>query len=77
MEPQLRHLPAEVDLRQRPEDKKEHPVRVAASDARSVTLQVDGLAKRRVYRIAIPKCDSPDGSPLQNNLAFYTVNTVP
>jgi hypothetical protein len=60
-----------------PEDTKEHRVRVAASDARSITLAVDGLAARRVFRIAFPKCDSLDGSPLQNNLAFYTVNTLP
>ena len=60
-----------------PEDKKEHKASIAASDAKSVTLKFDGLAKHRVYRIAIPKRDSPDGSPLQNNLAFYTVNAVP
>lgn len=59
------------------EDKKEHKVKVAASDAKSVTLKVDGLAERRVFRITFPKCDSTDGSPLQNNLAFYTVNKVP
>jgi hypothetical protein len=60
-----------------PEDKKEHQASIAASDAKSVTLKFDGLAKHRVYRIAIPKHDSLDGSPLQNNLAFYTVNAVP
>jgi hypothetical protein len=60
-----------------PEDKQEHQASIAASDARSVTLKFDGLAKRRVYRIAFPKLESPDGSPLQNNLAFYTVNSIP
>ena len=49
----------------------------AASDAKSVTLKFDGLARHRVYRISFPKCDSTDGSPLQNKLAYYTVNAVP
>ena len=60
-----------------PEDQREHAIEIVASDAKSVTLKVDGIATRRVFRIAFPKCDSTDGSPLQNNLAFYTVNALP
>ncbi|TAE73408.1 MAG: hypothetical protein EAZ65_07285 [Verrucomicrobia bacterium] len=60
-----------------PENHREHAVRIASSDEKSLTLKVDGLASGRVFRIHFPKCDSPDGSPLQNNLAFYTVNRIP
>ncbi|WP_193211903.1 hypothetical protein [Luteolibacter marinus] len=60
-----------------PEDKKDHAVTVAAAGDKSVTLQVEGLAAGRVYRIETRKCDSTGGSPLQNNIAFYTANALP
>ena len=43
----------------------------------AVTIRTDGLAPRRVFRFELPTCTAPDGSPLQNRLAFYTVNAVP
>lgn len=60
-----------------PEDKKDHQLSIAASDEKSVTLKVDGLAAGRVYRIQTQKCDSTGGSPLQNDLVFYTANVLP
>jgi hypothetical protein len=52
-------------------------VKIATSDAKSLTLKVDGLGEHRVFKISFPKCESTDGSPLQNNLAYYTVNALP
>jgi hypothetical protein len=58
-------------------DKKDHSPAIAASDATSITLRLGSLEPHRVYRLQIPPCNAPDGSPLQNTLAFYTVNAVP
>jgi len=60
-----------------PEDEKQHPARVRRIDARTLALDLDGLAPGRVFRIECPKHDSADGSPLQNHRAYYTVNAVP
>jgi hypothetical protein len=60
-----------------PEDPMNHPASLTESGESSLTLKVDGLATGRVFRIHFPKENSPDGSPLQNNLAYYTVNAIP
>lgn len=59
------------------EDKKKHKIRVTADGTNAVRIQVDGLAAGRVYSLQLPACSAPDGSPLQNTLAFYTANKLP
>jgi hypothetical protein len=60
-----------------PEKTKTHTPVITASDASSITFRTDGLAPRRVFRFELPECKATDGSPLQNKLAYYTVNAVP
>jgi hypothetical protein len=60
-----------------PQDVQQHAHELVASDSNSVTFRTGGLAPRRVFEFKLPTCVSPDGSPLQNTLAFYTVNAVP
>lgn len=59
-----------------PEERMNHEITLAASDANSVTFQVGKLAAGRVFRFDFPKVNSTDGSPLQNNLVFYTANAL-
>ena len=58
-------------------DKKDHKIRVTPDGANAVRIHVEGLTAGRVYRLDIPACNAPDGSPLQNTLAFYTANKLP
>ncbi len=60
-----------------PEDVKQHESVIIASDSNSVTFRTGGLSPRRVFEFKLPVCKAADGSPLQNTLAFYTVNAVP
>ncbi len=60
-----------------PEKTATHKPVITASDASSITFRTGGLAPRRVFRFELPECKAPDGSPLQNKLAYYTVNAVP
>jgi hypothetical protein len=56
---------------------KQHTPELVARDSTSVTFRTGGLASRRVFQFDLPACKAADGSPLQNTLAFYTVNAVP
>ena len=60
-----------------PEKTATHTPVITASDANSITFRTGGLAPRRVFRFELPECKAADGSPLQNKLAYYTVNAVP
>jgi hypothetical protein len=60
-----------------PQDVKQHTPELVARDSTSVTFRTGGLASRRVFQFDLPACKAADGSPLQNTLAFYTVNAVP
>jgi hypothetical protein len=60
-----------------PEKTETHTPVITASNATSITFRTGGLAPRRVFRFELPECKAPDGSPLQNKLAYYTVNAVP
>lgn len=60
----------------KPEDTRTHDISPAASDGKSITLKVDGIATGHVFRLELPAATTVDGSELQKPLLFYTVNAL-
>ena len=57
-------------------DKRDETVAVRQPDAKSIEIDVQRLEALRVYQITLKGIKSKDGSPLRNEVYYYTLNSL-